>query len=180
MEQQDLNKRLLLALALSFFVFIGYSYFFPPATPPQNVEQASNTMHQTPSLDTASNTNTPAPSSTVSTAASAAPVQMASTGLITVKSDNFIMTVDEFGRISQVELLEAKYQDDEGNNLKMLNVNEVKPLEVRFSDAKLNEEAFTTPYVNAGSNTVDLSSGATNSDSYANTFFPDSYKKNHI
>lgn len=67
--------------------------------------------------------------------------------------------MDAFGRIAQVELLEAKYRDDEGNNLKMLNVDKVKPLEVRFSDAKLNEEAFKTPYVNAGSETVDLSSG---------------------
>jgi len=154
LEQQDLNRRLLLALALSFFVFIGYSYFFPAPTPTQNAKQTSTTTNQTPLIDTASNTNAPTVSGTSTTAASA-PVQMASTGLVTVKSDNFIMTVDEFGRISQVELLEVKYHDDEGNNLKMLNVNEVKPLEVRFSDVKLNEEAFKTPYVNTGSNTVD-------------------------
>ncbi|MGB5506675.1 MAG: membrane protein insertase YidC, partial [Sulfurovum sp.] len=159
MEQQDLNKRLLLALALSFFVFIGYSYFFPAPTPTQDVKQTSTATHQTPAVNTASNANAPTPSSAVTTAASA-PVQMASTGLVTVKSDNFIMTVDEFGRISQVELLETKYHDDEGNNLKMLNVNEVKPLEIRFSDVKLNEEAFKTPYVNAGSNTVDVSKSA--------------------
>jgi YidC/Oxa1 family membrane protein insertase len=159
LEQQDLNKRLLLALALSFFVFIGYSYFFPAPTPTQDVKQTSTATHQTPAVNTASNANAPTPSSAVTTAASA-PVQMASTGLVTVKSDNFIMTVDEFGRISQVELLETKYHDDEGNNLKMLNVNEVKPLEIRFSDVKLNEEAFKTPYVNAGSNTVDVSKSA--------------------
>ncbi len=80
--------------------------------------------------------------------------------LVTVKSDNYMMRIDEFGRISQVELLETKYHDEEGNNLKMLNVNKVKPLEVRFSDVKLNEEAFKTPYVNTGSNTIDLNNGA--------------------
>ena len=53
-----------------------------------------------------------------------------------------------------------KYHDDEGKNLKILDVNEVKPLEVRFSDVKLNEEAFKTPYVNTGSQTVDVSNGA--------------------
>ncbi|MCW8821608.1 MAG: membrane protein insertase YidC [Sulfurovum sp.] len=156
MEQQDLNKRLLLALALSFFVFIGYSYFFPAPTPTQNIEQTSNTAHQTPKVDTVSNTAVPTPNATVATAASA-PVQTATAGLVTVKSDNFILSVDELGRISQVELLEAKYHDDEGNNLKILNVNEVKPLEIRFSDVKLNEEAFKTPYVNTGSQTVDVS-----------------------
>jgi len=159
LEQQDLNRRLLLALALSFFVFIGYSYFFPATPPEQTTTQTENTAHQTPSVDTASNANVPTPSTATATAASA-PVQMASTGLVTVKSDNFMMTVDEFGRISQVELLEVKYHDEEGNNLKILSPTEVKPLEVRFSDVKLNEEAFKTPYVNAGSQTVDVSNGA--------------------
>jgi len=155
LEQQDLNKRLLLALALSFFVFIGYSYFFPAAKPTQTTEQTTNTAHQTPTVDKA---NVPTPNASAVTAASA-PVQMASTGLISVKSDNFIMSVDEYGRISQVELLEAKYHDEDGNNLKILGVNEVKPLEVRFSDAQLNEEAFKTPYVTSGSKTIDVSKG---------------------
>ncbi len=161
MEQQDLNRRLLLALALSFFVFIGYGYFFP-ATPPAETAQTTvsttqSTTHQTPTVDTASN-QAPAPSTSSDTVA-AAPVQSASPTLATVKADNFIMTIDQFGRISQMELLEVKYHDDEGENLKILDVNEVKPLEVRFSDVKLNEEAFKTPYVNSGSNIVDLSNG---------------------
>ena len=42
------------------------------------------------------------------TVTASAPVQIASPGLLTVKADNFMMTIDEFGRISQVELLEAK------------------------------------------------------------------------
>jgi len=158
LEQQDLNKRLLLALALSFFVFIGYSYFFPPAKQAQDVNQTSNAAHQTPQVSTAvSSSNVPASSNSLSTV-SAAPVQIASTALLTVKSDNFIMSVDELGRISQVELLEAKYQDEKGDNLKILNVNNVKPLEIRFSDVKLNEEAFKTAYVNAGSQIIDVSS----------------------
>jgi YidC/Oxa1 family membrane protein insertase len=69
------------------------------------------------------------------------------------------MTVDEYGRISQVELLEAKYHDEDGNNLKILGENEVKPLEVRFSDAALNEEAFKTSYVTTGSKTIDVCKG---------------------
>ncbi|HSR73867.1 MAG TPA: membrane protein insertase YidC [Sulfurovum sp.] len=158
MEQQDLNRRLLLALALSFFVFIGYSYFFPAPTPTQNAQQTATSAHQTPAIDTTSNTN--APESGTATAAASAPMQTASAALATVSSDNFIMTVDTFGRISQVELLEAKYHDEEGNNLKILNVNNVKPLEVRFSDTKLNEEAFKTPYVNSGSKSIDVSQGA--------------------
>lgn len=160
MEQQDLNRRLLLALALSFLVFIGYGYFFPATTPAetaQTTQTTANTTHQTPTVDTVSNQ---APtSSTLSDTGVSAPVQSTSPTLATVKADHFIMTIDHFGRISQVELLEKKYHDDEGENLKILNVNEVKPLEVRFSDVKLNEEAFKTPYVNSGDPIVDLSNG---------------------
>jgi len=159
LEQQDLNKRLLLALALSFFVFIGYSYFFPATPPATQTQQQTNTAHQSPTVDTATAT----PSSVTPTASTsktvATPVQMSSILLATVKSDNFIMTIDEFGRISQMELLEAKFQSEDGNNLKMFRANEVRPLEVRFSDVKLNEEAFKTPYVNAGAKEVDLSTG---------------------
>ena len=156
MEQQDLNKRLILALVLSFFVFIGYSYMFPPAKPEQTTQQSTNTTHATPAVDSSSNTAAP----TSSTAAASAPVQLASSGLVTVKSDNFTITVDEFGRIAQMELLEEKYHDEDGNNLKILGASQVKPLEVRFADAKINEEAFKTPYVNTGANTIDVSSGA--------------------
>ncbi|HEY9128676.1 MAG TPA: membrane protein insertase YidC [Sulfurovum sp.] len=157
MEQQDLNKRLLFALVLSFLVFIGYSYMFPPVKPEQNTQQTANTTHPTPRADSSSNVNAPS----TSTAAASAPVQVASSGLVTVKSDNFIITLDEFGRISQFELLEEKYHDENGETLKILGASQVKPLEVRFSDVKLNEEAFKTPYVNnTGSSTVDVSKGA--------------------
>ena len=47
MEQQDLNKRLILALALSFFVFVGYGYLFPPQKAVESTEQTVST-HQTP------------------------------------------------------------------------------------------------------------------------------------
>ena len=158
MEQQDLNKRLLLALGLSFFVFVGYSYFFPPAKPVvENVEQKTNVAHQTPTVDKVNNTSAPTAAKTV---ASSAPVQSALPTILTVNAEHYVITVDEFGRIAQMELLEAKYHNEEGNNLKILNVNEVKPLEIRFSDSKLNEEAFKIPYVNSGSKVVDVTSGA--------------------
>jgi YidC/Oxa1 family membrane protein insertase len=157
LEQQDLNKRLLLALALSFFVFVGYSYFFPAQQPTtQTAEKQANTTHQTPTLD---NTGTATPAVSSSSVASNAPVQMASPVLATIKSDHFVITVDEFGRIAQMELLEGKYHDEDGNNLKILGVNEVKPLEVRFSDVQLNEEAFKTPYINDGIKVIDLGAG---------------------
>lgn len=164
MEQQDLNKRLILALVLSFFVFIGYGYFFPQQQAVQNVEQTANTntstAHQTPTATTTSPSSSAAAPTTTQQASNAPVVTSGATVLAVVTSDTFKMSIDELGRIAQFELLEEKYRDDEGNNLQILGANKVKPLEVRFSDVKLNDEAFKTPYTNSGSATVNVSSGA--------------------
>jgi len=158
LEQQELNKRLLLALALSFFVFIGYSYFFPPVETQKTEQTVNNVTHQTPSV---SQTSKQAPVvSAEKTPTNIAPVQANTTVLAMIKSTNFLVSIDKFGRIGQVELLENRYKDDEGNTLKLLNVEAVKPLEIRFADVKLNEEAFKTPYVNNGNKEVDVSSSA--------------------
>jgi YidC/Oxa1 family membrane protein insertase len=159
LEQQDLNKRLLLALALSFFVFVGYSYLFPPQKATQPVEQASNT----PAAPKAAPTDNAAPkvAPAVTQKESQAPVTTSTTVLLaTVSSHTFKMSIDTFGRISQFELLEEKYKDKEGKNLQILDAEEVKPLEIRFSDAKLNDEAFKIPYTNSGESVVDVTSGA--------------------
>ena len=155
MEQQDLNKRLLLALVLSFFVFIGYAYFFPAAKPVQETQKSiTTTNQQTP---TVTNTTAPTPSKIENVVENKAPVQTAVTVLATIKATHFIMTIDELGRIAQFELLEDKYKDENGNTLKLIGENQVKPLEVRFSDVKLNDETFKTPYVNTGTKVIDVS-----------------------
>ena len=159
MEQQDLNKRLILALALSFFVFVGYSYLFPPAQQ-QVVEQTANST--TPSV---TSPETPAAAQAAPAVATQkennAPVTTANVKLLaTVTSNTYKMNIDQFGRISQYELLEDKYKDKEGKNLNILGAQEVKPLEIRFSDVKLNEEAFKTPYTYSGSREVDVRSAA--------------------
>ena len=164
MEQQDLNKRLILALVLSFFVFAGYAYLFPTQNETQAVDQTAKTQ-QTPSKATpTASTNNAAPTATTSTPQASdvnAPITTSNlTLLATVTSNTFKMSIDQFGRIAQYELLEDKYKDEEGKNLQILGLNKVKPLEVRFSDAALNDEAFKTPYVNSGESVVDVTSSA--------------------
>ena len=164
MEQQDLNKRLLLALVLSFIVFIGYGYFFPatkpvPQTKSKAVSAATDVAKQTPAVSNMSNAAPQSASSTVTD--NKAPVQHDSAkSIATLKSKHFIVSIDEYGRIGQVELLEKKYKDDEGKNLLLFHAGKVKPLEVRFSDVALNEEAFKTPYVNSGTQNIDISDTA--------------------
>ena len=163
MEQQDLNKRLILALVLSFFVFVGYGYFFPQQQAVQNVDQTvkTATTHQTPALSTSTtSSNNVAPVATTQQASTAPVVTSSTAVLATITSDTFKMNIDELGRISQFELLEEKYRNEEGKNLQILGPNKVKPLEVRFSDVTLNDEAFKTPYLNSGTQTLDVTTAA--------------------
>ncbi|MEA1954545.1 MAG: membrane protein insertase YidC [Campylobacterota bacterium] len=157
MEQQDLNRRLIIALVLSFFVFVGFGYFFP-----QQQTANTQTITQETTVQTPVNTKaTPASVQTVRTTTNApvTTVSSAST-LVTVSSNVFNMTIDELGRISSFELLEEKYKNEEGKNLQILGLNKVKPLELRFSDIKINDEAFKNPYIYTGETAVDVSSSS--------------------
>ena len=153
-----MNKRLLLALSLSFLVFVGYSYLFPPHTQVTQTEQ-NVTRKAAPAKAPQDMAVKNAPGN-IKKAQDVPHAEKGGKILATVTSDTFKITIDEFGRISQYELLESKYRDAEGHNLQILGAKEVKPLELRFSDSKLNEEAFKTPYINHGAAKLDVSSTA--------------------
>lgn len=159
MEQQDLHKRLLLALALSFLVFIGYSYLFPNTGDKKQSEQQieKKQTHSEATKNAPSNTPEASSAPTVQNKDNAAPVHANTKTLATIKSNRYIISVDDKGRIARMELLEKKYKDDKGNNLQIIDPSKTKPLEIRFADPKLNEEAFKTPYVNTGAKDVEVS-----------------------
>ena len=157
MEQQnDLQKRLLLALALSFAVFVAFDILMPKTA--TNIEQNQTTQttqsSATPKI-VKSESNTP---QVPALAQSSETPSSAVNSLVTIKSDKFIYNIDEFGRIAQLTMLEKKYEY-EGEPLKVLDNKSVKPLEIRFSDAKLNDEAHKVPYTTSNTD-LDLHSGA--------------------
>jgi len=155
LEQQDLNKRLLLALALSFLVFVGYSYLFPPQTIPAEGAESQPAAQTVPVVKT----EQAVPQGSTSRKQAEAAPQKAPQGtkaLVTLVSDTFRMRIDTLGRIAEYELLEEKYQDAEGHNLQILGADVAKPLEIRFSDPALNSEAFQTEYSASLSGSVSL------------------------
>jgi YidC/Oxa1 family membrane protein insertase len=163
LEQQDLNKRLILALVLSFFVFAGYAYLFPQQETTQPIEQTAQ-AGQTPSVATPTpkaSDQSAAPAPTVAKEAGNAPVKRSNVKVLaTITSNVYNMNIDQFGRISEYELLEDKYKDEEGKNLHIIGADKVRPLEIRFADAALNEEAFKTPYTIEGDSNIDVRSSA--------------------
>ncbi len=152
MEQNsDLQKRLLLALTLSFLVFIAFDLFMPKALKP--VDGNVTSTNSAPQIVSSTTAGTPSITTSAPTTSPSAPLSTLK-ALTTVNSDRFIYTIDELGRIAQATMLEKKYEY-EGEKLKLLNPEWIKPLEIRFSDAELNAEALKTPYTTS-SKIVDL------------------------
>jgi YidC/Oxa1 family membrane protein insertase len=155
LEQQDLNKRLILALALSFFVFMGYSYLFSPKTNQTQTEQTQQLQSTTPNVPkVATNSD--------KTQTSQAPKSTSSTNktLLVIKSKTYKMVIDELGRISQYILLENKYDTKDGKHLQILASDKTKPLEIRLSNTALNDEAFKTPYSYGGAKEIDITNAS--------------------
>ncbi|SFV65915.1 Inner membrane protein translocase component YidC, long form [hydrothermal vent metagenome] len=157
-QQQDLQKRLLLALVLSFAVFVLFDMFMPKTTKPIDSNKTVVAEQKTPT--TISN-QTPKAITTQSTGAvqniqttTNAPVTTVKS-LTTVTADRFIFSIDEMGRVAQAKLLEDKYLVD-GKQLELFNPTWVRPLEIRFADIELNKEALKVPYTTT-SNAINLS-----------------------
>ena len=71
-----------------------------------------------------------------------------------------ILEIDNLGRIHQVILKEKQYTTEDGERIKLFNLNQLKPLEVRFADRKINEEAFNKAVI-ASSTKVDATKNVT-------------------
>jgi YidC/Oxa1 family membrane protein insertase len=162
-QQSDIQKRLLLALTLSFIVFIAFDLFLPKPVKPVDGNNTKVTEQTAPSVVNTTSVPTTQPTTPTTQAISSAPASSSAPittfkVLSTVKSDKFAYSIDELGRIGQATLLEKKFEID-GEATKLFNPYWVKPLEIRFANAELNEEALKTPYTTSAS-IVDLTSGA--------------------
>ena len=158
-QQQDQQKRLLIALVLTFLVLVMFEMINPASTPKVDTNSTASTapaVNQTPNAVTTQSVPSSSSVAAAPESGSVAPVSIIN-ALSTIKSDKFVISIDKIGRIAQVRLLEDKYKY-EGKELELLNPSWVRPLEVRFADTALNEEALKTPYT-ASTSVVDLMSG---------------------
>ena len=163
----------MIAFFLSFIVFIGLEYLMQQSQSKINNENKNITKtKQTTTLTKA--TPTVANINDNSTPSIMATPKMANSGnnkdinrqliettpiISTIKSDKFIIEIDNLGRIAQYTLLENKYKNDKNESLKLFDNTKVKPLEVRFSDPILNREAFSK-YYTASVSKIDLKESA--------------------
>ena len=146
-----MNKRLLIAIVLSFTVLIGFSYLFPTPKPQQNIaKQESNTTKNniTPPVtqDNATDNKAVSTPNMASSTNQKSPNTDITDTIATIKTKRYTLTIDKLGRINSAVLSDNKYKTDDGKKLDLIDRTKTMPLEVRFADSTLNELAFKTPY----------------------------------
>jgi YidC/Oxa1 family membrane protein insertase len=159
-NNQDMNKRLILASMLMFLVFIGWSYLMPP--PPAPTDTNSNTNitknrdnNKAPTVS--ASTSNDAVNATMQSNTNEPPkIQLSSTikTILSVKSDDYELKIDELGRIYSFILDGKSYIDNDGKHINVITDRFIRPLELRFSNDKLNSQAFAVPYSSNKSSVV--------------------------
>lgn len=137
------QKRMFIAVCLSILFFAGYWYVFPPKQPiTQEINSTNTTLSQEKQAPTTQK-NTP-------DSKTKQEVEI----LTTINGKYFEAKIDALGRISKFYLNEEKFIAEDGNKMELVK-KEPYPLEVRFSDASLNELAFKN-YYSANKNHIDI------------------------
>ncbi len=149
-EKLTANQRLILAVAVSFIFFIGYSYLFPH----KNIGVNHNSK-QTITKEISSVFKTTSHSQKVNTKHVTAST---TNTLVVVNSKRYKLKIDTLGRISSMVLLENKYRDKKHKSAQLIEQNGIKPLYLIFTNTKLNNEAKKVPY-EATVHTLNLSNG---------------------
>ncbi|MCX2683095.1 membrane protein insertase YidC [Campylobacter sp. MIT 21-1685] len=143
------QKRILLAVVLSFIFFVVYDYFFIPKHPVQREQNVSqNTSVQNTANAAPIQTHQASHSSLKNFNSSSTKENV----IAHIQSAHFEAQIDSLGRIINFYLKDEKYKDEKGEFLNLINKeNSPYPLEIRFSDSKLNNEAFYTNYTSSSS-----------------------------
>lgn len=149
LEKLTSNQRLLVAVALSFLFFIGYTTIFPPKAPNSdaNASKTESAAKATPVEQQASvTTESSIPAREINT--------IKTDTLTTISAKEFTLKIDTLGRISSLILNDQKHSGKDGKLSELVSSEGAKPLLVRFADEALNEVASKTPYASNSNNVV--------------------------
>jgi YidC/Oxa1 family membrane protein insertase len=146
------QSRIIIATVLSFLFFATYDHFFIPkkeVTAEQPTQVEKSVEAQAPK-----STTTSAPSTSSANVPATTPKASPSKGevIVTVSADKYEIKIDRLGRISKFYLNEPKYKDANGERIQLVDAELTPaPLEIRFSDAAINTQAFATSYTSSAS-----------------------------
>ena len=146
-DKLSMQHRILIATVLSFAFFAAYDYFFIPKVQPSQEQNLSvQTTSAASAISQNSTPNNGAP--TTATTPSIAPTVGDTTQYIaTIKAEHYEIKIDALGRVSKFFLNDAKYRQEDGSRIQLIEPSfKPYPLEIRFSDTALNNEAFAVTY----------------------------------
>ena len=159
-----MQKRMLIMMVIVFVFFIAYEFL---VLKPQQKEKElrvkqeqklnkKNTPNVTSIANNSNNINTSAIDINNSIEALSSKTVGIKNIIVSIKTKRNIIQIDNLGRIAQVTLLDLKYKDENNKQIKLLESNQLRPLEVRFQNPDFNHEAFKVSYVSSQKN-VDAS-----------------------
>ena len=161
MNQQNngMQKRMLIMTLVVFVFFIAYEFLVLKPQQEEKAKQAQiakeqqeNSAPKVISNDTVVNPASSKEEMAKSISSLSSKAIAKSEILTTIKTNKNIIEIDKFGRVAQVTLLESKYVDENGEQIRLFDANDLRPLEVRFGNVEINTQAFKTPYLASSSN----------------------------
>ncbi|AXP08525.1 membrane protein insertase YidC [Campylobacter hepaticus] len=131
------QKRILLAVVISFLFFIVYDYFFIPKLPIQTEQNQTQNASKSINAPVQKDIQSPMTTKNMTT----------KNIIVNIQSQHFQAQIDSLGRIVNFYLKDKKYQDEKGEFINLISSQApFYPLEIRFSDTSINQEAFNTHY----------------------------------
>ncbi len=164
-NNNGMQKRMLIMTLVVFAFFIAYEFLVlkPQQEEKAKQEQIAKEQKQNSAPDVANVANAPAGQSQDDMNKSIQALSTKAIGssniLTTIKTNRNIIEIDKLGRVAQVTLLDAKYKDENGDQIKLFEADQLRPLEVRFANTDINDEAFKVSYETTAIN-VDASTEA--------------------
>ena len=151
------SKRLAIAIATALIFFVAYDHFYLSKI--RAAMEANATAAQSMQRSAAKSAPQTSAAGVSAQGANLNTANSISAPLVRVVGKEANFTIDGLGRISSYVLNDAKFRDENGDAINLIDLkSHSKPLEMRFEDAALNAMAFDTPY-GASSSELDVRNG---------------------
>ena len=159
-QDKGMQKRMLIMTLVVFVFFIAYEFLVLKPQQEEKLKQQEiakqEAQNKAPDVATATAGSPAQPIASQgdmakSIAALSTKAVASSEIITTITTARNIIQIDKLGRVAQVTLLEEKYKDEEGNRFKLFESNQLRPLEVRFANTDVNNEAFKVSYSSTAS-----------------------------
>ena len=139
-ENNGMQKRMLIMTLIVFVFFIAYEFLV--LKPKQEAREAAAKIELKKEQNAAPQVNQNgnlAPNNMSSDLGALSTKNISTSSIVsTITTLHNIIEIDSLGRIAQVTLRDKQYHDEDGNAIKLFENNQLRPLEVRFTNREIN------------------------------------------